>query len=183
MAVPGGRTSAWIDAVRQLVAHAAMFLVNQVGFHSHGTGHTYNPHQAEGIIVRCFKRHHGLAPAYCLLLACWRLQVILFSVPYWLCEFAGFVLSNAFVISLWNQIDRPERRIADMLAPSHLPAVDVYIATYSGALLLEVLCRFQRSMVLGRCAVMRRLLVLMNLAAAKAGCSPFLAPSTVDKRP
>eukprot|EP00775_Hariotina_reticulata_P010775 gene10775-10931_t len=54
-----------------------------------------------------------------------------FSIPYWLCEFAGFVLSNAFVISLWNQIDRPRRRIADMLAPSQLPAVDVYIATYS----------------------------------------------------
>jgi hypothetical protein len=66
----------------------------------------------------------------------------LFSVPYWLCEFAGFVLSNAFVISLWNQIDRPKRRIADMLAAPQLPAVDVYIATYSG----------ERSLQAGHCA-------------------------------
>jgi hypothetical protein len=57
------------------------------------------------------------------------------SVPIWLCEFAGFTLSNAFVLSLWNQIHRPTRKLGDMLALEDMPAVDVYVPTYSGEFL------------------------------------------------
>jgi hypothetical protein len=56
----------------------------------------------------------------------------LLSVPIWLCEFAGFTLSNAFVLSLWNQIHRPARKLGDMLPLEDMPAVDVYVPTYSG---------------------------------------------------
>lgn len=70
-----------------------------------------------------------------------------FSVPFWLCEFAGFVLSNAFMASLWNQINRPARRLEDMLSPEEIPHVDVYVPTYSGELgvLLSVFVCFENS--------------------------------------
>jgi hypothetical protein len=56
-----------------------------------------------------------------------------FSVPIWACEFAGFVLSNVFVMSLWNQIVRSPRKLEQMLPPEDMPSVDVFVPTYSGA--------------------------------------------------
>jgi hypothetical protein len=58
----------------------------------------------------------------------------LFSVPIWCCEFAGFVLSNAFIMSLWNQIVRAPRKLEQMLQPEDMPGVDVFVPTYSGEL-------------------------------------------------
>ena len=55
-----------------------------------------------------------------------------YSVPFWLCEFVGFILSNAFVASLWNQIERPSRRLDEMLQSDAMPHVDVYVVCYSG---------------------------------------------------
>ena len=55
-----------------------------------------------------------------------------YALPFWLCEFAGFVMSNAFVASLWNQIARPTLRLEQMLPLKERPHVDVYIVTYSG---------------------------------------------------
>jgi hypothetical protein len=62
------------------------------------------------------------------------------SVPIWLCEFAGFTLSNAFVLSLWNQIHRPPRKLGQMLSLEDMPAVDVYVPTYSGEYLQRSVC-------------------------------------------
>ncbi|KAF6262258.1 hypothetical protein COO60DRAFT_1677084 [Scenedesmus sp. NREL 46B-D3] len=55
----------------------------------------------------------------------------LFSVPIWCCEFAGFVLSNAFILSLWNQIVRSPRKLEQMLEPEDMPGVDIFVPTYS----------------------------------------------------
>jgi hypothetical protein len=54
------------------------------------------------------------------------------SVPIWCCEFAGFLLSNVFIMSLWNQIVRAPRKLEQMLQPEDMPGVDVFVPTYSG---------------------------------------------------
>ena len=54
-----------------------------------------------------------------------------YSIAFYLCEFSAFLLGNCFMLSLWNQIDRPERRIDNMLPLDEFPDVDVYIVCYN----------------------------------------------------
>lgn len=53
------------------------------------------------------------------------------SIPFWFLEFCPFVLSNCWVMSMWNQIDRPPRNLNEMLAVRDFPHVDVFIVTYT----------------------------------------------------
>jgi hypothetical protein len=55
-----------------------------------------------------------------------------YAIPFWLCEFAGFIMSNAFVAGLWKQIERPPLRLEEMLPLKERPHVDIMIVTYSG---------------------------------------------------
>ena len=49
-----------------------------------------------------------------------------------LAEFLAYCMSYCFVTSLFNMIERPERRVREMLPPERVPHVDVFICTYSG---------------------------------------------------
>ncbi|KAL4423961.1 hypothetical protein ABPG75_001262 [Micractinium tetrahymenae] len=49
-----------------------------------------------------------------------------------LAEFLAYCMSYCFVTSLFNMIERPERRVREMLPPERIPHVDVFICTYSG---------------------------------------------------
>lgn len=49
-----------------------------------------------------------------------------------LAEFLAYCMSFCFVTSLFNMIERPERRVRGMLPPERVPHVDVFICTYSG---------------------------------------------------
>lgn len=80
---------------------------------------------------QCSSKHH-ISLVRCCNVALHAHRGYFFSVPFFLCEFSGFILSNAFIASMWNQLHRPPRHISDMLEPELLPAVDVFIATYSG---------------------------------------------------
>ncbi|KAL4423966.1 hypothetical protein ABPG75_001267 [Micractinium tetrahymenae] len=55
----------------------------------------------------------------------------LYSIPFWLAEFLAYCMSYCFVTSLFNMIERPERRVREMLPPERIPHVDVFICTYS----------------------------------------------------
>ncbi|KAL4421860.1 hypothetical protein ABPG77_001342 [Micractinium sp. CCAP 211/92] len=55
----------------------------------------------------------------------------LYSMPFWLAEFLAYCMSFCFVTSLFNMIERPERRVQGMLPPERVPHVDVFICTYS----------------------------------------------------
>jgi hypothetical protein len=54
------------------------------------------------------------------------------SMPFWVMEAVTFVSGLAFMLSLWYQIERPERLLCDMLPDEQdFPHVDVFIVTYS----------------------------------------------------
>jgi cellulose synthase/poly-beta-1,6-N-acetylglucosamine synthase-like glycosyltransferase len=54
-----------------------------------------------------------------------------YSVLVFLMEYIFFAFSFIFIISMWNQIERPSRWVSDMLLPQDLPHVDVYIMRYN----------------------------------------------------
>ncbi|WIA40977.1 hypothetical protein OEZ86_004623 [Tetradesmus obliquus] len=54
-----------------------------------------------------------------------------YSLPVLLAEAAMALLSNLFLLSLWRQVERPQRWLEDMLPLEDFPAVDVYIVCYT----------------------------------------------------
>jgi hypothetical protein len=55
-----------------------------------------------------------------------------YSIPVLLAELAMALMANLFLLSLWRQIERPSSWLGDMLPVAEFPAVDVYIACYTG---------------------------------------------------
>ncbi len=55
-----------------------------------------------------------------------------YSLPLWISEYIMFLMSNIFIMSLWHQIERPQRFLSDMLEREELPHVDIFIVCYSG---------------------------------------------------
>jgi hypothetical protein len=55
-----------------------------------------------------------------------------YSIPVLLAELVMALMSNLFLLSLWRQVERPSRWLADMLPAEEIPAVDVYIVCYTG---------------------------------------------------
>ncbi len=54
------------------------------------------------------------------------------SMPFWVMEALTFASGICFMLSLWYQIERPERLLCDMLPDEQdFPHVDVFIVTYS----------------------------------------------------
>ena len=54
-----------------------------------------------------------------------------YSIPFWLFEAVSWTLGLCFVYSLYYQIDRPGRDIAEMLEEDDFPRVDIFICRYS----------------------------------------------------
>ncbi|KAL4547939.1 hypothetical protein Ndes2526B_g07156 [Nannochloris sp. 'desiccata'] len=54
----------------------------------------------------------------------------IYSMTFWCAEFATFLLGNIFILSLWNQIERPDRPLQNMLTLDEFPSVDVLIPCY-----------------------------------------------------
>jgi hypothetical protein len=56
-----------------------------------------------------------------------------YSIPVLLAEIATSMMSCLFLLSMWSQVDRPARWLADMLPLEVFPTVDVYIVCCNGA--------------------------------------------------
>lgn len=54
-----------------------------------------------------------------------------YSAIFWECEFIMFVVGFIFYMSLWYRIERPARRLDEMLEERYFPNVEVFIPTYS----------------------------------------------------
>jgi len=54
-----------------------------------------------------------------------------------LAEFCAYCLSYCFITSLFCMIERPERRVHEMLPLERVPHVDVFICTFSGECVSE----------------------------------------------
>lgn len=55
----------------------------------------------------------------------------IYSAVFWLAEVFSFSLGNIFMLSLWNRIERPERKLYEMIQVENFPHVDVYITCYN----------------------------------------------------
>ncbi len=54
-----------------------------------------------------------------------------YSVTVFLMEYICFAFTFVFILSMWNQIERPTRLISDMMPEEELPHVDIYIVRYN----------------------------------------------------
>lgn len=55
-----------------------------------------------------------------------------YSVPVLLAEMASILMSYIFMLTMWSQVDRPARWLADMFPQELFPSVDVYVVCYNG---------------------------------------------------
>ncbi|PRW33536.1 Cellulose synthase [Chlorella sorokiniana] len=78
-----------------------------------------------------------------------------YSLPIWLAEVAGWLLSNCLILGLWSQasgqqaalcrVHRPERLLHTMIPEPEYPSVDVYVVTYSAGNINSCLLKEGRS--------------------------------------
>ena len=54
-----------------------------------------------------------------------------YSAVFWECEFIMAVVAISFFMSMWYRIERPMRRLPELLEDEDFPKVDVFIVTYS----------------------------------------------------
>lgn len=127
-----GAASAGKKPAKKTISAAAKELVKR-GFEGYGTQGTVPKRETKffrpmailtqvlGGIYLAWRALRTLRPGY----------GYFYSVPFWLAEFLAYCLSYCFVASLFYMIERPEKRMEEMMSEDEFPSIDVYICTYS----------------------------------------------------